>query len=200
MRKAKRLNREESQVRTRELLMRSAAACFARLGFDGTSVDEIAENAGFSRGAFYSNFADKEEVFFTLLQRHLDRDLRDFEAILSESLSFEMVAEKVVGRYRELGDSPDWCLLTAEFQLRVSRARKGDDALTQLYADYRSAVSRGIELAFTRFGKKGRLTPAELAVSLIALANGLALERAASRNTLPMALTGKAMMALFSGL
>lgn len=199
MRKTKRLNREESQARTRELLMRSAASCFARLGFEGASVDEIAETAGYSRGAFYSNFADKDEIFLALLQRHLDRDIRDFEAMLLTSDGFEVLAEQVAARYRELGDNPDWCLLMAEFQLRVSRADKGDDAFAHAYADYRKTLSRLIEQTFVKFGRKASLTPAEIAVTLIALSHGLALERAASKSAIPMALTGKAMKALLTG-
>lgn len=199
MRQTKRLNREESQARTRDLLVRSAASCFARLGFEGASVDEIAETAGFSRGAFYSNFADKDAIFLALLQRHLDRDLRDFEAALTASDSFEHLVDRVAARYRELADNPDWCLLMAEFQLRASRAAKADDAFTQAYADYRRAVSRMIERAFARFGKTGSLTPAELAATLLGLSHGLALERAASKNAVPMALTGKALKALMLG-
>ncbi len=155
MRKVKRLNREESQTRTRELLMRSASACFARLGFEGASVDEIAETAGFSRGAFYSNFADKDEIFLTLLKRHLERDLRDFEAALTTSDSFEQLVEKAAARYIELGDHPDWCLLMAEFQLRVSRANKTDDAFVRTYAEYRQTLSGLIEQTFAKFGNKG---------------------------------------------
>lgn len=199
MRKIRRLSREESQARTRELLMRSAARCFARLGFDGAAVDEIAETAGFSRGAFYSNFADKDEIFLALLQRHLDRDISDFEQILSTSDGFEVLADKVAARYRELGDNPDWCLLMAEFQLRVSRADRRDDAFAQAYAAYRTTLSRLIEQAFAKFGRTASLTPAEIAVTLIALSHGLALERAASKNAIPMALTGQAMKALLTG-
>jgi AcrR family transcriptional regulator len=199
MRKATRLSREESQARTREQLMRSAASCFARLGFEGASVDEIAETAGFSRGAFYSNFADKDEIFLALLTRHLERDLRDFETVLATSDSFEAVVDKLAARYRELGGRADWCLLMAEFQLRVSRADKTDDAFVQTYTGYRVKVARFIEQAFARHGRKGSLTPTELTTALIGLSHGLALERAASRNALPMALTGKAIKALLLG-
>ncbi|RZN17884.1 TetR/AcrR family transcriptional regulator [Bradyrhizobium sp. Leo121] len=199
MRKVKRLNREESQTRTRDLLMRSASACFARLGFEGASVDEIAETAGFSRGAFYSNFADKDEIFLTLLKRHLERDLRDFEAALATSDSFEQLVEKAAARYVELGDHPDWCLLMAEFQLRVSRANKTDDAFVRTYAEYRQTLSGLIEQTFAKFGNKGSLAPADLAITLLALSHGFALERAASRDAIPMALTGKAMKALLIG-
>src|SRR5437879_13494384 len=71
----KRLLREESRRQTRERLLEAAAIVFSRQGFDATSVDQVAEEAGFSKGAVYSNFASKEELFMVLLDRHLETEL-----------------------------------------------------------------------------------------------------------------------------
>jgi AcrR family transcriptional regulator len=49
--------------------MAAASEVFAESGFDGASVEAICERAGFTRGAFYSNFASKEELFFGLVQQ-----------------------------------------------------------------------------------------------------------------------------------
>ena len=59
----KRLTREESRAVTREKLLASAYEVMAREGYEGASIDRIAEEAGFSKGAFYSNFDSKEEIF-----------------------------------------------------------------------------------------------------------------------------------------
>ncbi|MBR7826559.1 TetR/AcrR family transcriptional regulator [Actinospica sp. MGRD01-02] len=64
----KRLTRAESKARTRELLLDAAAETFARKGYAGASVEEIAESAGFSIGALYSNFGGKQELFLALLE------------------------------------------------------------------------------------------------------------------------------------
>ena len=67
----KRLTREESRAVTREKLLASAYEVMAREGYEGASIDRIAEEAGFSKGAFYSNFESKDEIFLELLETHL---------------------------------------------------------------------------------------------------------------------------------
>ncbi|MGH8975530.1 MAG: TetR family transcriptional regulator, partial [Acidimicrobiia bacterium] len=78
-----RLTREESRAQTRARLLESAAALFAERGFHGTSVEDIAERAGFSRGAFYSNFEHKADLFLALLDDRLAGDLAALEATLA---------------------------------------------------------------------------------------------------------------------
>lgn len=73
-----RLTRAEKKARTREALLRSAAGVFARRGFHGASVDAIAEEAGVSAGAVYSNFAGKEQLFLTVLEEAAERWARLF--------------------------------------------------------------------------------------------------------------------------
>ena len=72
-----RLTRAEQQQRTRERLLAAAADVFAEHGFDGSSIDEITARAGFSRGAFYSNFTDKIDLLITLCDRRLAEFARD---------------------------------------------------------------------------------------------------------------------------
>jgi AcrR family transcriptional regulator len=64
----KRLTREESKAKTRAELLRAAARLFVRKGFVATSLSEIAEEAALTKGAVYSNFESKEELFLALLQ------------------------------------------------------------------------------------------------------------------------------------
>ena len=66
----KRLTRQESKEVTRARLVEAAEHLFIRKGFDDTSVEEISETAGYSRGAFYSNFDDKDQVFLAVINRH----------------------------------------------------------------------------------------------------------------------------------
>src|SRR5690349_8455643 len=66
-----RLTRAESQARTRAALLQAGAEVFVERGFAGSSVEAIAARAGFTRGAFYSNFASKEELFAELLQERV---------------------------------------------------------------------------------------------------------------------------------
>ena len=63
----RRLTREESKARTRQELLRAASRLFLRNGFVATSLSDIAEEAGLTKGAVYSNFESKEELFLALL-------------------------------------------------------------------------------------------------------------------------------------
>ena len=62
------MSRAESKARTREQLLDSAESVFARRGYTAATIEEISEGAGFSRGAFYANFADKSEVFLAIAE------------------------------------------------------------------------------------------------------------------------------------
>jgi AcrR family transcriptional regulator len=65
------LTRDEKRAETRAALVRSAADVFARRGFHAASVDEIAENAGFSVGALYSNFERKEDLLLAAIEQNV---------------------------------------------------------------------------------------------------------------------------------
>src|SRR5260221_3194321 len=76
-----RLTRAESHAQTRERLLVAARQVFARHGFGGASVDMIAEEAGYSKGAIYSNFDTKEAILVELLDRYGEEQMADFRAI-----------------------------------------------------------------------------------------------------------------------
>ncbi|MGP8121177.1 MAG: TetR/AcrR family transcriptional regulator [Xanthobacteraceae bacterium] len=80
-----RLSREESQARTRSLLIEAARNEIAEKGFALASVRDIADAAGFSQGAFYSNFPDKESILLELVQRYQAEERAKIEAALIES-------------------------------------------------------------------------------------------------------------------
>jgi len=68
-----RLTREEKKARTRERLIEAAARVFAEKGFAATSLDEVADAAGLTKGAVYSNFENKEDLVAAVLKAHQDR-------------------------------------------------------------------------------------------------------------------------------
>ena len=74
-----RLTRKQSQQATREKLRAAAGSVIASNGIGGTGVEDIARNAGFSRGAFYANYRDKPELLIDLLA---DRQLREIAMFL----------------------------------------------------------------------------------------------------------------------
>ena len=194
-----RLSREESREQTRSLLRRAAAANFAKHGFEGASVDQISEDAGFSRGGCYANFADKEAIFLELMTRHRDHDIEGFKRVAAESQTLEELIVKLTANYRDLGQRPDWCLLASEFQLYASRVGRSDSKFSRIYEDFRDRLSGLLDAAFRRFNFRGELSARQLASAIIGLSHGLALERAASKTNLPMEVTGMAIRALLLG-
>src|SRR5271163_4144869 len=111
---------ERRRQLTREALVASARDVFAQRGFHAASLEEIAEAAGFSRGAVYSNFENKEELFFAVLDRHVELQLAAFDAFLEDSGGPVAAADEDVARaWRRLtaGSDPQWLALSLEFRL-----------------------------------------------------------------------------------
>ena len=78
-----RLTRAQQQAMTRERLLAAAERVFARHGYGGASIDLISAEAGYSKGAIYSNFESKEAVFLELLRLYMERDMAELERIVS---------------------------------------------------------------------------------------------------------------------
>ncbi|THG30096.1 TetR/AcrR family transcriptional regulator [Naasia lichenicola] len=123
-----RLTRDESQAVTRERLLQAAGDVVARDGYDGASVDRIADAAGYSKGAFYSNFSSKEDVLDHLLASHAGRDVTDLteamEGLEDVDALLDAVARWSDARAAEL----KWGLIAIEFLRRARRDGSLTDA------------------------------------------------------------------------
>src|SRR3954469_13948468 len=80
-----RLSRAERRARTRDDLVAAADELFSANGFHATSVDAVADAAGYTKGAVYSNFASKEDLFFAVYERRVDRYVEHVERRLAEA-------------------------------------------------------------------------------------------------------------------
>src|SRR5262245_43427983 len=79
------LTPERRRQQTRRVLIAAATAVLARRGFEGAALEEIAETAGFTRGAIYKNFADKEDLFFAVTDRLNAQVIEAFRTIAPDS-------------------------------------------------------------------------------------------------------------------
>src|SRR3954468_7996858 len=73
------MTRAERAARTRRLLMAAASKVCAKHGLERASVDEVAKEAGFTKGAFYSNFRSKEELFLAMLDERFAEQLEKLD-------------------------------------------------------------------------------------------------------------------------
>src|SRR6266542_2850743 len=111
------LTPERRRAMTREHLLEAAAMVFARDGFQGSSLDVIASTAGFTKGAVYSNFKSKDDLFLAVLE---DRFERGHEAIRSalntpEARSPEQWKPRITHAIRETMWDDNWTMLFLEF-------------------------------------------------------------------------------------
>src|SRR5260221_4643509 len=109
-----RLSRQQSRLQTQERLLEAATLVFSRHGFDAASVEEIAEEAGYSKGAVYSNFASKEELFLTLLDRHLEAELRSVTAQFAQKSNHESSVAQDRSFPAHLQERRTWNVLTLD--------------------------------------------------------------------------------------
>ncbi len=183
----RRLTREESRSETRERLLAAARETFARQGFAGCSVDDLAESAGYSKGAFYSNFSSKEAVFLELLHRHKLAGAAALEKLLQESQGVEDVLTRLAVLSKQSESDHDWCLLTIEFQLRAAREQTFRKEFNALCRQERAAMSRFLRTLFERakVALPIKVTLEQLAAAFLAQYYGLALQRAADPASLP---------------
>jgi AcrR family transcriptional regulator len=80
-----RLSRKEKQAKTRSSLMKSAARVFCKHGMDKASIDEVAEDAGYTKGAFYANFASKQELFLAMLDEGFTERIEEVDRAFAAS-------------------------------------------------------------------------------------------------------------------
>ena len=123
----KRLTREESQAQTRATLITVGREHFLRYGLGGAVAEKIAEDAGYSRGALYSNFDGKEDLFLAVIREEQDRRMESFHSMFKEEPSAKERLKRMRDAIADLVTDPDWIVLRAEFEagaLRNDRIRR----------------------------------------------------------------------------
>jgi AcrR family transcriptional regulator len=175
----KRLTREESRARTRELVLDSALAIFRRDGFHQASIDEIAEEAGFSRGAVYSSFANKEDLFLALLDREAQRRVQLIAEGIIHTESIQDAARAAARAYyeRHLAD-PGWSLLMTEFSAHAAR----NPAVAQRFREHNQwLLEAGARLIAEIFARAdlalGERDASEAVTAMQAIGCGVSLEQ-----------------------
>src|SRR5579863_1807875 len=99
--KRQRLTREQSKDQTRQRLLDAALTIFMKKGFVAASVEDIAEAAGYTRGAFYSNFRSKAELLIELLRRDHERMQVDLHSIIEEGTTREETEARCMAFYSQ---------------------------------------------------------------------------------------------------
>jgi AcrR family transcriptional regulator len=167
----RRLSRAESKDLTRRRLLEAARRVFLRLGFHATTVDMVAEEAGFTKGAVYSTFASKAELFLALYAQRSEERAAEVEAIGAG-------AEREIGRAWAdvLRTERAWLLVLFEFWIHVARDEPLRRRFAAISARLRGRFAEAVERGARETGRTLPLDPELLATCHMALGNGIALE------------------------
>jgi AcrR family transcriptional regulator len=170
------LTREENRAVTRERLLDAAAEVFSAKGFAASSLEEIADVAGYSRGAVYSNFAGKDELFSAVMVRRREARYRVVAEVFKENpdpLAFFAALQE---RDRERIDTRRWFLLTMEYFLYAMRNPEALPALADHERVLRAEVAEAISAIFQTLGVDPPLPLLDSAAVVQALDYGLLLQ------------------------
>jgi AcrR family transcriptional regulator len=171
---------------TRDKLFEAAALVFEEQGIGGASIEAIAAAAGFSRGAFYSNFASKDELIIAMLEDHVAQSIRRNLDLLAKHKNLDdfLDALKSMDRTRQdpLGRSP---LLHMEMIMFVARAEKRRPELAKRLRARRKLIADIVETTVRDSGRPAALNPSWTAAIVLALEDGFRLHRLIDPETTP---------------
>jgi AcrR family transcriptional regulator len=175
-----RLTRKESQAETRRRLLDAAETVFLRRGLQGSSVEEIAAEAGHTRGAFYSNFKSKDELFVQLLHtRVYDRYAELAEQSQEQPGTPREQLRWGIEQMRQMymGDEGRWLFrLWLECLTQAARDEEFRKLAASFWSGNRALLSEGAGAAFEESGIEPPLPTKQIATAMIALDVGLVVQ------------------------
>jgi AcrR family transcriptional regulator len=175
-----RLSRAEQNDRNRALLLDAARRVFLERGYYAATLDQIADEAGFSKGAVYSRFASKADMFLALLEDRITE-----RAAQNTRLAGELAGTGNFAALLELAEqaergAPGWRLLVTEFRVHAAR----DPGLNRRYASLHARAVDGVAQTFVQVSKEGArdfpVPPRQLAELWLTIETGRALEQIAN--------------------
>ena len=196
-----RMSRAERKAETRSRLLRSAITVLAERGMERASIDEVAEHAGYTKGAFYANFSSKEDLFLAMLDEHFADLLGRLDRVLSHDTELEEQAREGAASFMEfIAADPDWERLFFDFS---SYATRNEDFRRELAAR-RGALRAGIaQLLHRRVGELGIEPPVpvdDIAMMLFSMADGVALQKLLDPDSVSGELYPTMLATFFTGL
>lgn len=196
-----RQTRAQRKAATRTRLLEAAADVFGRRGFQAASVDEVAEAAGFTKGAVYAHFESKEDLFLALLDDCFTQRITDLRAVLEDGHDPNEQAREAGDAVMSSWDSdPGWPPLFFEFWTHAVRNPDVAAKLVPRYRAMRTAVAELLERRAHELGKEPVLPIEDVAAMTFAMANGAALEHMLEPEGVGPELYGTMLEVFFRGL
>jgi AcrR family transcriptional regulator len=191
--------RRPPREEVRRRILAAATEVFLERGFGGASVDDIAAAAGFSKGAVYSNFEDKDALFLALLDEEFAWRLDRLRAALEEAPDDPAAGAEVAGRsmMRALAAHQELHVLFSEFRVHADRSPATRRRFAQRRRQIRATLAETVAAYAERADVELTMPADHLATVLLALTNGLALERLGQADAVPDEIFGEVIATLF---
>jgi AcrR family transcriptional regulator len=186
----KRLSRAEQVERNRALVLDAARRVFLDRGYHGATLEQIAEEAGFSKGVMYSQFESKADLFLALLEARISERAAENARVagaLSDGDLLTLIGHLAGGDQA----TPGWLLLVIEFRVHAARDAELSRRYAAAHARTVEALADVLAAVFARDGQGTAVAPRRLAELLLAFSAGATLEQAAD----PAALGGRQVAA-----
>lgn len=171
-------SRRERQAETRQRLLEVGSVEFLEHGYQGTSLERIAEAAGYSKGAVYSNFAGKEELVLAVLDAHFLHRLDDLQArVAAAPVNVQDRLVAFAGWWEDMIGEQQWGVLILEVASSTRDRPQFQAELAVREERIRSFCAVLITAEAERFDLPLPLSPQELADVLVSLGSGLSFSR-----------------------
>jgi AcrR family transcriptional regulator len=168
-----RLTRDQSRDQTRQRLLDAAQVVFTKKGFVAASVEDVAAAAGYTRGAFYSNFGSKTALFLELLKRDHDEIMDRLRSIFEVQASRTDMEVRLMQYYSECYRDNKCFLLWVEARLHASRDAKFRAQFNAFNREVLQATTAYIVAFSERVGTPLTMPAEQLALGLTALIDGI---------------------------
>lgn len=190
-----------TRAQTRQRLLLAAGEVFAQRGYDRASLDDVAAAAGLTKGAVYSSFASKDDLFYALMRERIDERLALVtEAVERQTTVSDMTRDAGSGLAQLMSSQRDWHLLFIEFWARAVRDPELHDEFARERRSVRGLVAQFLEARAAEAGVNLPAPAEQLAVAVLALSNGIAIEHLADPETVDPSTFGVTLGLLLDGL
>jgi AcrR family transcriptional regulator len=173
-----------TRAQTRARLLKAAGTVFAEHGYDRASLDDVAVAAGLTKGAVYSSFDGKEELFYALMRERIRERLELVTKAVERQATVRDIARDAGGALAELISSQaEWHLLFIEFWARAVRDPDLRDEFARERRSTRALIASLLQEQAAQANVELPAPAEQLAVAVLALANGIAIEHLADPDT-----------------
>ncbi|GGP27908.1 TetR/AcrR family transcriptional regulator [Silvimonas amylolytica] len=182
----KRLTREESRDQTRQRLLESAQKLIASKGLAASSVEDITEAAGYTRGAFYSNFDSKNDLFIELLRNDHQKAVDEMAGLMGQPLPPEELRQRIREMYARMYRDNECFMNWTEARMLAARDAQFQVKLSALLVEKRGQVATIISHFYQLAGATPPTSPEVMAMGFMSLVEGVKLFMLSSPNDMNM--------------